>query len=337
MTPQIIILGSGAWGTALALVIARKHHRVWLWGRDAQFIETIARTRVNSRYLPTHAFPDTLELTFDHLPSAISQVQDVLMVVPSHAFRQTLQTIAPHFTAKTRLCWATKGFELETGLLLHEVAKQVVGDQRPLAVLSGPSFAKEVADECPTAVTIASTDAGYSHDLVNLFYNSHFRPYQSSDMVGVQVGGAVKNVMAIAAGMADGLNLGANAQAALITRGLAEIVRFGTALGGEIQTFMGLAGLGDLVLTCTDNQSRNRQFGLALAKGQDKQQAQESIGGVIEGINTTQVVHRLAKQLDIEMPIVAQVDKVLAGELSPIEAVQALLSRIPKREFLKTL
>lgn len=330
--PQILILGSGAWGTALALVIARNHHRVWLWGRDAQFLETMARTRVNGRYLPNYTFPNTLELAPHQLPSAVSQVQDVLMVVPSHTFRQTLQTIAPHFTAKTRLCWATKGFELETGLLLHEVAKQVVGSERPLAVLSGPSFANEVAAQCPTAITIASAEATYANELVELFHHSHFRPYLSSDIIGVQVGGAVKNVMAIAAGMADGLNLGANAQAALITRGLAEIVRFGTALNGQVETFMGLAGLGDLVLTCTDNQSRNRRFGLALAKGKNRHQAQDEIGAVIEGINTTEVVHRLAKQLGIDMPIVAQVDKVLAGELSPTEAVQVLLSRTPKRE-----
>jgi glycerol-3-phosphate dehydrogenase (NAD(P)+) len=331
--PQILILGTGAWGTALALVIARNHHRVWLWGRDAQFLETMARTRVNARYLPDYTFPDTLELAPPQLLAKIvSQVQDILIVVPSHAFRQTLQNIVPYFTAKTRLCWATKGFELETGLLLHEVAKQVVGIQHPLAVLSGPSFAKEVADQCPTAVTIASAEATYANELVELFHHSHFRPYLSSDMIGVQVGGAVKNVMAIAAGMADGLNLGANAQAALITRGLAEMVRFGTALGGQIETFMGLAGLGDLVLTCTDDQSRNRRFGLALAKGYNKHEAQNEIGAVIEGINATAVVHQLARQQEIDMPIVAQVNKVLAGELSPTEAVQALLSRTPKRE-----
>ncbi|MEN8216271.1 MAG: NAD(P)H-dependent glycerol-3-phosphate dehydrogenase [Pseudomonadota bacterium] len=332
MRQSILVLGAGSWGTALALVLARNDNKVWLWSRNPEHVQQMKVTRQNAIFLPDSHFPDTLQ-AIACLEDYVPQVNDIVAVVPSHAFRETLNKIAPYITTQARICWATKGLENNTGLLLHQVAEQVLGPKPPLAVLSGPSFAKEVAAGLPTAVTIASQQVQYAQDLVSLFHNHSFRPYTSTDLIGVQVGGAVKNIMAIAAGIADGLGFGANTRAALITRGLTEMVRFGTALGGQGETFMGLAGLGDLVLTCTDNQSRNRRFGYALAQGSDQGQAQTEIGQVVEGVRTSREVNRLARQLGIEMPIVEQVDKVLQGVCSPTEAVQALLSRQPKPEF----
>jgi glycerol-3-phosphate dehydrogenase (NAD(P)+) len=334
MTVQkpVLVLGAGSWGTALALVLARNGNEVWLWSRDAEHIEQMRVTRQNALFLPDSHFPETL-LPIAHLEESVPQVDDIVVVVPSHGFRETLSKIAPDIAEGARVCWATKGLENDTGLLLHQVAELVLGSLRPLGVLSGPSFAKEVAAGLPTAVTIASPDTQYAQDLVRLFHNHSFRPYTSTDIIGVQAGGAVKNIMAIAAGIADGLGFGANTRAALITRGLTEIVRFGTVLGGQRETFMGLAGLGDLVLTCTDNQSRNRRFGYALAQGADINQAQTEIGQVVEGVRTTREVSRLARQCGIDMPIVEQVNNVLQGVCTPKEAVQALLSRQPKPEF----
>ena len=329
MQQSILVLGAGSWGTALALVLARNDHKVWLWSRNSQHVEQMKATRQNAKFLPNNHFPDALQPTASIKP----QTNEILVVVPSHAFRETLNKIAPYITTQARICWATKGLENNTGLLLHQVAEQVLGSKRSLAVLSGPSFAKEVAAGLPTAVTIASKKAQYAQDLATLFHNHSFRPYTCTDIVGVQIGGAIKNIMAIAAGIADGLGFGANTRAALITRGLTEIVRFGTNLGGQAETFMGLAGLGDLILTCTDNQSRNRRFGYALAQGKTLSQAQTEIGQVVEGVRTSREVKRLAQQGGIDMPIVEQVDKVLQGLCTPNEAVQALLSRQPKPEF----
>jgi len=328
----ILVLGAGSYGTALALVLARNAHDVWLWSRNLDHVEQMKITRQNARFLPDCHFPDNLQV-ISNLEPAVPQVRDIIVVVPSHAFRETLNKVAKYITAEARLCWATKGFENKTGLQLHQVAEQILGTERPIGVLSGPSFAKEVATGLPTAVTIASNISQYTQDLVKLFHNHDFRPYSSTDMIGVQVGGAVKNSIAIAAGIADGLGFGANTRAALITRGLTEMVRFGSALGGQAETFMGLAGLGDLVLTCTDDQSRNRRFGYALAQGCDIKQAQSDIGQVVEGVSTTHEIKRLAQQLEIDMPIVEQVDNVLQGIKTPKEAVEALLSRQPKPEF----
>ncbi|KHD08285.1 glycerol-3-phosphate dehydrogenase [Candidatus Thiomargarita nelsonii] len=329
---SILVLGAGSWGTALALVLARNDHKVWLWSRNPQHVEQMKVTRQNARFLPDNHFPDALQ-PIANLKEVVPQINEILVVVPSHAFRETLNKIAPYITAQARICWATKGLENNSGLLLHQVAEQVLGSKRSLAVLSGPSFAQEVAAGLPTAVTIASSLAEYAQDLVTLFHNHSFRPYTCTDIIGVQVGGAIKNIMAIAAGIADGLGFGANTRAALITRGLTEMVRFGTSLGGQGETFMGLAGLGDLILTCTDNQSRNRRFGYALAQGKSLSQAQTEIGQVVEGVRTCHEVKRLAQQSGIDMPIVEQVDKVLQGVCTPSEAVQALLSRQPKPEF----
>jgi glycerol-3-phosphate dehydrogenase (NAD(P)+) len=329
----ILVLGAGSWGTALALVLARNGNKVWLWDLFPEQVQRMIATRQNARFLPDSHFPDSLQPIVS-LEEHVPQVNDILVVVPSHGFRETLRKIAPHLTAQARICWATKGLENDSGLLLHQVAEQELGTQRQLAVLSGPSFAKEVAAGLPTAVTIASHITKYAQDLVTLFHNHSFRPYTSTDIIGVQTGGAVKNIMAIAAGIADGLGFGANTRAALITRGLMEIVRFGTALGGQHETFMGLAGLGDLLLTCTDNQSRNRRFGYALAQGTESQQAQADIGQVVEGVRTTREVNRLAQKLEINMPIVEQVNNVLQNVCTPKNAVQALLSRQPKAEIL---
>ncbi len=328
----ILVVGAGSWGTALAFVLSRNGHLVSLWGRNPKHVEQMRLTRQNSRFLPDETFPDTLQ-PIDNLEESIPQFKDILLVVPSHAFRETLNKIAPHITEQARLCWATKGLENNTGLLLHQVAQHVLGKKRALAVLSGPSFAKEVAADLPTAVTIASNDPKYAQDLVKLFHNQSFRPYTSNDIIGVQLGGAVKNIMAIAAGIADGLGFGANTRTALITRGLSEMVRFGMAQGGQHETFMGLACLGDLLLTSTDNQSRNRRFGYALAQGSEITQAQKKIGQVVEGVQAAGEVSRRAKQLGIDMPIVEQVNKVLQGLCTPKDAVQALLSRQLKPEF----
>jgi glycerol-3-phosphate dehydrogenase (NAD(P)+) len=302
---SILVMGAGSWGTALALVLKHNGHNVWLWRRETQHL----------------------------IEDCISEVKDILIVVPSHAFRETLKRLKPYLTSEHRICWATKGLENNSGLLLHQVAEQELGTEQALAVLSGPSFASEVVAGLPTAVTIASSNLEYAQDLVKLFHNQSFRPYTSSDIIGVQIGGALKNIIAIAAGIADGLSFGANTRTALITRGLREVMRCGLALGGKTDTFMGLAGLGDLVLTCTDDQSRNRRFGYALAQGKDINQAQIDIGQIVEGVWATSEVITLAKKLGIEMPIVEQVDNVLQGIYSPREAVQALLSRQLKPEF----
>ncbi|OUD15650.1 NAD(P)H-dependent glycerol-3-phosphate dehydrogenase [Thioflexithrix psekupsensis] len=333
MTPNnFLVLGAGSWGTALALVLSRNGHHVYLWGHDAQHIQELQRERCNRRYLPEIVFPDTLQPITDFTTLSFP-VRDVLIVVPSHAFRQILQQLAPHLTPDARLCWATKGLEEHSGQLLHHVVAQEIGAHYPMAVLSGPSFAGEVARELPTAVTIASSDGDYANELVQWFHNRHFRPYTSTDIIGVQAGGAVKNAIAIAVGMADGMGLGANTRAALITRGLLEMVRLGTYLGGQRETFMGLAGLGDLLLTCTDNQSRNRRLGYAIAQGHSIDTVVKQLGQVVEGISAACVINRLAQQHAIDMPIVHHVQRVLTGQCTPQQAAVELLSRDPKPEL----
>jgi glycerol-3-phosphate dehydrogenase (NAD(P)+) len=253
--------------------------------------------------------------------------------VPSHGFRSILEAIAALRPGLARLAWATKGFEPRTGRFLDQVARDVLGPGIATAVLSGPSFAREVALGLPTAVTVASTDPAFARDLARRFSNDSFRVYTNDDVVGVQVCGGVKNVLAIAAGIADGLGFGANARAALVTRGLAELSRLGVALGGRPETFMGLAGLGDLILTCTDDQSRNRRFGLALAAGTPAADAQRNLGQVVEGRDNTREVMGLAAGAGVDMPICAQVSRVLFEGLAPRDAVQALMTRQPRSEL----
>jgi glycerol-3-phosphate dehydrogenase (NAD(P)+) len=331
MKPSISVFGAGSWGTALALLAARNGCQTLIWGHDQEHLQLLAETRENRRYLPGFTFPETLQVTASlHQAATFSPL--FLITVPSHAFRETLLKLKPYISKDTRIVWATKGFNPEDGALLSQVISQILSPDIPMATLSGPSFALEVASNLPTAITIASTDGVFAEQLASFFHNPRFRAYTSTDIIGVQVGGAVKNVLAIAAGIADGLGFGANTRAALITRGLNEIIRLGLKLGGKQETFMGLAGLGDLILTCTDNQSRNRRYGLALGQGKDRTSAIQEIGQEIEGIFAAKETYLLAQKLGIDMPITEQTYKVLYENTPPLEAVQNLLNRDPKPE-----
>lgn len=329
---SVTVLGAGSYGTALAFCLARNGIDTHLWGRDAQHIEALANDRQNTRYLPGATFPDSL-LPNPNLEQVISLSRDILVVVPSHAFKAMLEQIKGLLTPEHRIVWATKGLEPGTGRLLKDVAVDVLGDNCSLAVLSGPTFAKEMAAGLPTAISLSSNDEALANDFASkLHCSKSFRVYKNPDFTGVQLGGAVKNVIAIGAGLADGLGFGANARTALITRGLAELSRLGVALGAQPETFMGMAGLGDLVLTCTDNQSRNRRFGLALGEGKSVEQAITDIGQVVEGYRNTEEVHILAERMQVEMPISEQIYQVLYQGKSPKEAALALLGRDLKQE-----
>jgi glycerol-3-phosphate dehydrogenase (NAD(P)+) len=324
------VIGAGSWGTALAIQLARAGHTTRLWGRDAARLEAMQQARRNARYLPQAGFPDTLEAVAD-LRATLRGVRDALVAVPSHAFRATLIELAPHLGPDTRIAWATKGFEIATGLLPHQVANEVFGE-RPGAVLSGPTFAREVGAGLPTAMTVASRDEHFAKELVLRLAGPHFRAYTQSDIMGVEVGGAVKNVIAIGSGIADGMGFGANTRVALITRGLAEMMRLGVKLGALRETFMGLAGLGDLVLTCTDDQSRNRRLGLALGRGSSLQDAQRSIGQVVEGVWAASAVRNVADRLGVEMPICREVYRVMHEGRPVRAAVQELMGRENRSE-----
>ncbi len=327
---SILILGAGSWGTALGLVLSRRGVRTYLWDSDAAHIERLSRQRTNDRHLPGFAFPDPLIPVVD-INGLSGEVADVVIAVPCEGLRSALQRLQTLNDFQPRICLASKGLEPGTWALNHEVVLECLGPL-PLAVLSGPSFAREVAAGLPTAVTIASESDEDAAHFADLFHCDVFRIYTHGDVIGVQVSGAVKNVMAIAAGIADGLGFGANTRAALITRGLTEITRLGVAMGGKSETFIGLAGLGDLVLTCTDDQSRNRRLGLALAAGRSLHQAKADIGQAIEGLRTAGVVCQLADRLNVEMPISEQVQSVITGVKAPRDAVQELLVRERKME-----
>ncbi len=329
--PPLAVVGAGSWGTALAIQFARNGREVRLWGRDAAEIAILADNRANARYLPGATFPDSLVVT-PKLEACLGGVRDVLVSVPSHAFREILNALRPLLAADVRVCWATKGFELRTGKLPHQVAADVLGEDRSVAVLSGPTFAKEVGMSLPTAMTIAANDSAFAEELAVALSGDNFRAYTSNDIIGVEVGGAVKNVLAIGAGMSDGLGFGANSRVALINRGLVEMTRLGVALGASKDTFMGLAGMGDLVLTCTDDQSRNRRMGLALAAGKSVAEAQADIRQVVEGVLAAEAVQEVADELGIEMPICHQVYRILYQGASPREAVGALMRRQLKSE-----
>lgn len=305
---------------------ARSGREVRLWGRDGQQLASMASEGCNSRYLPGAEFPDNLRPVLE-LEECLAGVRDVLVAVPSHGLRETLIAIRPFLSDESRVCWATKGFELHTGKLPHQVAAEELGAERPVAVLSGPTFAKEVGEQLPTAMTVAANDEGFAADLAKSLSGENFRAYTSDDIIGVEVGGAVKNVLAIGAGMSDGLGFGANSRIAMITRGLVEMTRLGVALGAKRETFMGLAGMGDLVLTCTDDLSRNRRMGLALASGKSVEAAQEEIQQVVEGVMAAEAVHEVAEELGIEMPICHQIYRILYEGAKPLEAVGALMGR----------
>ncbi len=327
------VLGAGAWGTALAALLAANGQPTRLWGRNEAHLQEMADSGINSHYLPDIKLPKALQFEAD-LAIAAAACQDLLLVVPSHAFRQTLEAVEPFISPETRLIWASKGFEPKTGRLLHQIVEDVMGETRAMAVITGPTFALEVAKGLPTALTVASKDQDFASEIAARLHNDTFRAYTSTDVVGVEVGGAVKNILAIAAGIADGLGFGANARAALITRGLSEVMRLGEALGGHKETLMGLAGMGDLVLTCTDDQSRNRRFGLALGRGESIADARASIKQVVEGIDATREAHHLANTLGIDMPITEQVYQVLFNNCSPRKAVHHLLTRVQKAESI---
>ena len=330
--PAVAVLGSGSWGTALAVHLGRTGHRTILWGIETEELVAMTRDRVNARYLPGVRLPDRVEIEHD-FERAVAEADQLLVVVPSHAFREVLARARPLLKPGQRVAWATKGFEIATGLLPHEVADQVLGRDVPTAVLSGPTFAKEVGAGLPSAMTVASRDPAYAMELAAGISGENFRAYASSDMVGVEVGGAVKNVLALGAGASDGLGYGANTRVALITRGLNEMVRLGLALGAKAETFTGLAGLGDLVLTCTDNQSRNRRCGMLLASGKTLEQAQAEIGQVVEGVPAARAVHAVAARHRVELPICEQIYRVLYEGVSVQDALAALMKRPIRTEI----
>lgn len=322
----IAVIGSGSWGTALAIVMAKNGCDVRLWGPETAFQQQLLSERTNQNYLPDIVFPSRL-IPYVNLSDCLSGVRDILIVVPSYVFRAVCQQLRDYLTPESRIAWATKGFDPETCSLLHEIVAEELGADRPAAVLSGPTFAKEVAQGLPSAITLAGQDEAFNQDLLARFHQNNFRVYVSHDISGVEIGGALKNVVAIAAGIADGLGFGANARCALITRGLAEIMRLAMALGAQPQTLMGLSGLGDLILTCTDNQSRNRRFGLAIGKGESIETAKKNIGQVIEGLDNAAQAFTLSKKHKVEMPIVEQIYRVLYENVSPRDAVNALMNR----------
>jgi glycerol-3-phosphate dehydrogenase (NAD(P)+) len=322
MPKKIVVLGAGSWGTALALLLARNQHELTLWARQAEHAELMNAQHCNPYYLTVTA----------NLENAVQSADIVLISIPSEGFRALLKAIKPFLKINANIIYVTKGLESHSNKLLHQVIHEELGSNIHSALLTGPSFAREVAANMPTAVVIASTEKNYAQDVIQLFANSYFRPYFTSDVIGAEIGGAVKNVMAIGAGIADGLGFGTNARAALITRGLHEMTQLGVALGAQAETFMGLSGLGDLVLTCTDNLSRNRRFGLALGQGKSIETALKEIGQVVEGAMNAEQVHQLAQQHQIDMPLTEHVFKVLEGTMTPRAAVESLFGRKLKAE-----
>jgi len=331
-TAPITVLGAGSFGTALALLLARNGNQVRLWGNESDRMQQLKSKHENEYYLPGFALPDNMAV-FTDLAKSLEGVQDILIVVPSHAFTSILKKIKPLVPDNVRIAWGSKGLDPQTQDLLHVRVADIFSKDTPMVVVAGPSFAKEVAANLPTAVSIASNNPEFCQDCVERFHNDRFRVYVNSDMIGVELCGALKNILAIAVGIADGLSLGANTRAALITRGLAEMSRLCEALGGHRTTLMGLAGVGDLVLTCTDNQSRNRRFGLAVGQGKTQAQALEEIGQAVEGLQNVKQVHLLSKKLHVDMPIVEQVYQVLEKGVSPSHVLSELLERAPKREI----
>ena len=322
----IAIIGSGSWGTALAFKFSLAGRKTLLWGRNKNCLNKMIKNRENKKYLPNVKLPESLiiETCFE---KCINEATYILVATPSHAFRHIISLLKKKLTKEHRICWGTKGFESQTGKLPHQIIEELLGTKNSMAVLSGPSFAVEVGRKLPTAVTIASNNKAFSQDLATSLSDEHFRAYTAEDIIGVEVGGATKNVVAIGAGISDGLGFGKNARIALINRGLAEMTRLGVELGASKETFMGLSGMGDLVLTCTSDISRNRQMGLALAKGKTIKEAQQDIQQVVEGLYAAEAVWKLANEIEIEMPICKAVYKILYKNISPREVAQSLMLR----------
>lgn len=323
----IAILGAGSWGTAVAIHLSQVGHQVLLWAHNPQHVLMMQQQRANERYLPGISFPKHLHPVSD-LNQCIAAANYVIIAVPSHAFAGLLSQITAPLA---HLAWITKGVDPVSHRLLSELVAERFGHEFPLAMISGPSFAKEVARLLPTALTLAANNAAFQQQLHQLIHHANVRAYLSDDLIGIQLCGAVKNVLAIACGISDGLGYGANAKAALITRGLAEMSRLGLALGAKQDTFLGLAGVGDLVLTCTDDQSRNRRFGLLLGQYKSINDAEQQIGQVVEGKHNAAQVCALAQQQQIEMPICEQINALLLNQINAREAVNNLMSR-PARE-----
>lgn len=326
LAKPIAVLGAGSWGSALALSLAKNPQEVRLWDHDESLLLEITKARSNPRYLPGVPFPKNI-VVCKTISDACDTASDILIVVPSHAFSDALTNLKPFLKPEHRLISATKGLH-PSGALLHSVAAEILGTAHPYAVISGPSFAKEVALGLPTAVALATKDPAFQKALMDRFSHDTFRVYPTDDVIGVQLGGVVKNVIAVAVGVSDGVQFGANARAALITQGLAEMVRLGEALGARAETLMGLAGCGDVILTCTDNQSRNRRFGLALAEGLTEAEALKQIGQVVEAVYNVEQLSHLAETQGVELPIVQQVFRIVKQGVAPGEAIGALFRRI---------
>ncbi len=331
----IAVLGAGAFGTALAIQLSRRGASAFLWGRDAAVMAAMQARRENLRYLPDCDFPAHLTATAD-LAHVVAESADVLIATPSPALRETCERLKPLLRPEQGVACACKGLEPGSGRLAHEVINEVLGldalPTRSIAVISGPTFAKELGIGLPTAVTVASNDPAFAKRMAVAFHGDGFRAYTSDDLIGVEIGGAAKNVLAIAVGIADGIGLGSNTRAAMITRGLGEIARLAAALGANPDTLMGLAGLGDLVLTCTDNQSRNRRYGLMLGQGMTPEQARAALEGVVEGVRAAPEVLRLAQAHGVELPLLDAARAVIAGEISAVAAMQRLAERPQRAE-----
>lgn len=328
---RVAVLGAGSWGTALAMQLVRAGARPLLWDWDAAHMEAMRVTGRNEQFMPDHALPPELQLEPD-LEKAVRSAEEIIVVVPSHAFVGIVRQIGPWLKPGQGVSWACKGLEPGTGQFLHQPARLLLGEHRPLAVITGPSFAVEVAADLPTAITVAGTEPEYCARMARLLHGGNFRAYTSDDIIGAELGGSLKNVLAIATGICDGMGLGDNARAALVTRGLAEMMRLGRVLGAREQTLTGLTGMGDLVLTCTGNLSRNRRLGLALGAGKSVEQALAEIGQVVEGIKTAEEVWRLAQRHEVEMPIAEQVYGIIHKGWDPYQCVRDLLSREQKHE-----
>ena len=326
---KVAVLGAGAWGTALAMHISNQHD-VTLWARNAGHVSGMRKARANPLYLGDFRFNDRLQVE-DNLAAAIDGADMILSVVPTAGFRQILKDLL-QLNATQPIIWAHKGLEPQTAKLPFEVAQEELGYERHWGALSGPSFAAELVRGLPTAVTLAANHGDFAQHAANVIHGGCLRVYNSTDVIGVSVGGAVKNVMAIAAGISDGMGFGNNARAAMITRGLAEITRFGVALGAKTETFMGLAGAGDLILTCTGQYSRNREVGLQLATGKALEEILKGLGHVAEGVNTAREVMRRADQIGVDMPITFEVNQALTLGKSARDAVMDLLGREQKPE-----
>ena len=330
MNRTVAVLGAGSWGTALAIQLARSDLEVRLWGHEAAHVERLRELRENTDYLPGYPLAENIEPLAD-LQAAVDGAGYLLVAIPSQGFRDLLQRLKPIVDDGQALFWASKGFEIETGLLLHEV----IAEELPAlnyGVISGPTFAAEVARDLPAAIACAGNDAATTEQFAELLRGHHFRAYTTEDIIGVELGGALKNVLAIAVGVADGLGFGANTRAALITRGLAEIMRLATALGASRETLMGLAGLGDIILTCTDDQSRNRRFGLALGRGRSVEQAEIDVGQTVEGLRAAKAVYAKAAEVGLDLPIIQEVYQLLYQGKRPQDAVRDLENRPQGRE-----